>query len=117
MKQKLKLWILGLAVGFVNGLFGSGGGTLLVPALTHLIDEEEKKAHATAIACILPITVVSALVYTNRGYTDWNITLLSAAGAAAGSIIGALLLKKLKPEIIKKIFGVFMVIAAIRMIF
>ena len=55
--EKFKIAVLGLVTGFANGLFGSGGGTLVVPGMQKFLKVEQHKAHATAIAIILPLTV------------------------------------------------------------
>ena len=53
----------GLAVGFANGFFGAGGGMLAVPVLTFIMGLEEKKAHATALLIILPLSIISSIIY------------------------------------------------------
>ena len=59
MTKKCKRTAIGLVTGFANGLFGSGGGTIVVPAMERFLGEEEHKAHATAIAVILPLSLLS----------------------------------------------------------
>ena len=59
--------LLGVLIGFVNGLFGAGGGMLVVPVLTFLLGLNTKRAHATAILIILPLCAVSGVVYLTRG--------------------------------------------------
>lgn len=54
----LKLIGIGFLTGIINGLFGSGGGTIIVPALVFLIGMEDFKAHATAISIILPLSII-----------------------------------------------------------
>ena len=63
MTKKCKRTAIGLVTGFANGLFGSGGGTIVVPAMERFLGEEEHKAHATAIAVILPLSLLSLGVY------------------------------------------------------
>ena len=53
----------GMVAGFLNGLFGSGGGTVIVPFLEEFLDQSEHKSHATAILIILSFTVISLLFY------------------------------------------------------
>ncbi len=114
MKFKLSLW--GFAAGLCNGLFGSGGGIVAVPVLERVAHLPTKKAHATAIALILPVTVVSIVRYSF--FLDAHIPTLGAActGGVAGSFIGAYLLKRFSVNIIRKIFGVVIIIAAVRMV-
>lgn len=65
ISQYLKFAVIGLVTGIANGLFGSGGGTIVVPAMVLLLKEEEHVAHATAISIILPLTLVSAFIYVS----------------------------------------------------
>ncbi|EPR11871.1 sulfite exporter TauE/SafE family protein [Ruminiclostridium papyrosolvens] len=113
----LKYILIGIAAGVANGLFGSGGGTIAVPAMVFLLDADEHKAHATALLIILPLTLVSAYFYLSQNYVDWNITWKAMVGGVVGGAIGAFLLNKCPSNILRKIFGIFMILAAIRMIF
>ncbi|HHV99526.1 MAG TPA: sulfite exporter TauE/SafE family protein [Clostridiaceae bacterium] len=109
--------IIGLVTGMVNGLFGSGGGTIVVPAMVLLLDTEEHKAHASAIAIILPLAIVSAVFYISNGFVNWGITIKVIIGGMVGGFIGAKLLNKCPTNLLRKIFAMFMIIAALRMIF
>jgi len=111
----LKYAVIGLITGIANGLFGSGGGTIAVPAMVHLLGAQEHKAHATAISVILPLTVVSSLYYISNGYADWGLTLKVVSGGLAGGYIGARLLSVCPENLLRKIFAVFMAAAGIRM--
>ncbi len=117
--MKNKFWktaLIGITVGFCNGLFGSGGGTVVVPAMEKFLDFEEHKAHATAIAVILPLTVVSAIVYICRGFLNMGIAWQASLGGVAGGVVGGVLLKKISAPVLRKIFGVFIIAAAVRMV-
>jgi uncharacterized membrane protein YfcA len=109
--------VVGLATGLANGLFGSGGGTIAVPAMVHLLKAEEHKAHATAISVILPLTVVSSIFYIIKGFADWGITFRVTLGGLVGGYIGAKLLNKCPDRLLRRIFAVFMAAAGIKMIF
>ena len=109
--------VIGLVTGLANGLFGSGGGTIAVPAMVHLLKAEEHGAHATAIAVILPLTVVSAVFYIIKGYADWGITVMATLGGLAGGYIGAKLLNRCPDKLLRRIFAVFMAAAGLKMIF
>lgn len=74
---------LGVTTGFVNSLFGSGGGMLVVPALAHS-GLNQRKAQATALAAILPISAFSAVGYFTQTSVPWDVTLFSAAGRTSG---------------------------------
>lgn len=116
--KKSKAWILviGLIIGFVNGLFGSGGGTVAVPALVIILGLTQHKAHATAISIIFPLSLISSLLYFRHGVLNLEIALIVALGGVIGSYIGAKNLKKVPSDILRKVFGIFMIVAAIRMI-
>lgn len=113
---KLKFGMAGLLSGFINGLLGSGGGVLVVLYLTIFAKEERKKAQATAIAVILPLTILSSIIYIKGGLVDWQLLWKVSLGGIAGAVLGAVLLKKLRSRILKKLFGIFLVIAGLRML-
>lgn len=115
MGKTIKLIILGFITGILNGLFGSGGGTIVVPALVFLIGLEDHKAHASAIGVILPLTLISSFMYIRHGIYNIPLTLKISLGSIGGGILGAILLNKLKSSTLKKIFGIFMIAAAVRM--
>ncbi|MDR2047495.1 MAG: TSUP family transporter [Clostridiales bacterium] len=106
------LFIAGAAVGFVNGFFGGGGGMLAVPILFAL-RKNIKKAHATAMAVILPLSAVSGVIYFIKGAADIPVLLIAGGGVIAGGVLGAFLLKKIKNEGLALLFYVLMVLSGI----
>jgi len=116
-KNILKVSLLGFLTGLLNGLFGSGGGTLLVPGLIFFLKVEEHKSHATAISIILPLAIVSTFIYFKSGIIDFQTTFKVAIGGVVGGYIGAKLLNRIPSSILRKVFAVFMMIAAFRMVF
>jgi uncharacterized membrane protein YfcA len=115
--RKLKFPLIGLVVGLANGLFGAGGGSLLVPALQKFMGLETKKSHATALAVILPLSVISAGIYIWGVELDWKIVLLVSGGGVCGGVIGAKILNKLAAWWLNILFGAFLAAGAIRMLF
>ncbi|HYF82715.1 MAG TPA: sulfite exporter TauE/SafE family protein [Clostridia bacterium] len=113
----VKTALIGLIVGLVNGVFGSGGGTILVPCLVFLMGIEDHKAHATAISIILPLSLISSFIYFSYDVIDLNLALKVAIGSVMGALVGSCLLNKVPVNALRKIFGIFMIIAAIRMVF
>ena len=113
----LKTVVIGLVVGLCNGLFGSGGGTVVVPAMEKFLHMEEHKSHATAIAIILPLTLVSTVIYIYKGFFDFSLAWQTSLGGILGGVLGAMLLKKISAGVLRKIFGVFIIAAAVRMVF
>ena len=114
---KIFCGIASLFLGFVNGLWGGGGGMLCVPLLEKGLKLETKKAHATAIPIILPITIASASVYVCNGFFDFSKTLFVSIGVIIGGVIGSFLLKKLPEFIIQILFSALMIFAGVKMIF
>lgn len=112
----MKSALLGLVVGIINGVFGSGGGTILVPSLVFLMGVEDHKAHATAISIILPLSIISSFVYFRYNVVDLATTLKVVAGSILGAFTGSCLLNRVPVNALRKIFGIFMIIAAIRMV-
>lgn len=115
IKRYAKYAGIGLVTGAANGLFGSGGGTIAVPAMVLLLGADDHKAHATAISIILPLTVVSSFFYISNNYVDWGLTVKVAIGGLAGGYAGARLLQVCSSKLLRKIFAAFMIVAGIRM--
>lgn len=114
--RRIVLALSGAAVGIVNGLFGAGGGMLAVPVLTFAAGLNGKKAHATAIALILPLCLVSTVVYALNADIDAGTLLPTAAGVLAGGVLGAVALKKLSVPALNFLFYGLMLFAGIKMI-
>ena len=88
-KEGAPIWkraLPGFVAGMVNGLFGGGGGLLLVPMLRHLSQLESHQAHATAIVTTACLSAVSLVVYLNRGVIDWSLALPLAAALLCHAI-------------------------------
>ena len=111
------LIIGGVFVGFINGFLGAGGGIVVVPLIKYLLDLKVKEAHATAIFVILPLCVVSGIVYLLRGAFDWQIGLPVFIGSMVGAVAGSLILSKLKNDVIVYIFAGIMIFAGVKLIF
>ena len=109
--------LFGALSGLVNGLFGGGGGMLIVPLLTLLLGYKVKNAHATAILIILPLCIISALFYSYFGTVNFTTTLPVSIGVLVGGIIGAYVLSKLSSKIVSIIFCGIMIIAGAKLIF
>mgnify|MGYP000948673899 CR=1 FL=1 len=116
IKNTLKISLVGFITGLTNGLFGAGGGTIVVPAMERILKVEEHESHATAIAVILPLSVMSTFIYIRHQELDWKSILYVAIGGVGGGILGAKLLSRISPQWLHKIFGLFMIAASIRMI-
>ncbi len=109
--------VTGTLAGFLNGLFGGGGGMVVVPMLKGFLKLDEKVAHATAILIILPLSLVSALFYLSFGSLDGGSAFPITLGVILGGIVGALLLKKLSAKKVTFIFYTAMLFSGIKMLF
>ncbi len=115
-KQILILILCGALIGLVNGFFGGGGGMLCVPILEKIIGLESKKAHATTLCVILPLCMVSALVYIYNNNIDFvNLSWVSL-GAITGGIIGAIFLSKISSKWLRVIFAILMLGVGVKMV-
>lgn len=113
--SKIKYWIIGFFAGILNGFFGSGGGLLVVPMLS-ASDLEQRKAHATSIAIILPLSLISAVIYLIKDVRTELLQLsIFAITGAIGAVIGSFLLMRINNRWMKRIFGIVMIISAIRL--
>ena len=104
----------GGAVGAANGIFGGGGGMIAVPLLERIEKRGTAAAHATAIACILPASLVSAAVYLLAGLVMWQALLPVALGVLAGGFLGAKLLPAIPPRALDLVFSLLMLLAGIK---
>lgn len=112
----LLLLLLGLFVGFVNGFLGAGGGMLLVPCIIPLLGLQPKVAHATAIVIILPLCIVSGVIYAIKGGFDAGVFFPCLLGTLVGGVAGTFILSKLKNNVITAIFSLVMIAAGVVMI-
>ena len=117
IKEKILLVLTGLLAGTANGLFGGGGGMLVVPMLILLLHKPPKKAHATALLVVLPLTVVSGVVYAMFGSFSFPVGLPAGIGVVVGGAVGALLLKKISNGVLTKIFAFLMLFAGVKLLF
>lgn len=114
MNRVRKLGI-GLATGLINGLIGVGG-TLLVPALIHLLGTDRRIAHGTSLAIILPTSLISIIIYGKSGALPYKVGFMIVIGGLLGGYLGAKLLRKISVIWLKRFFSILMIIAGLRMI-
>ena len=114
MNDKVKAAVSGGAAGIINGFIGSGGGMLLVPLLTSWLKLDSKKAFATSLAVILPLSLVSAAVYFFTDTFDINAALPYLAGGLAGGIAAGKLFKKVSPTVLRRILGAVIIYGGVR---
>lgn len=117
MRNKKFIKVLaGLVVGLVCGLFGGGGGMLVVPVLQHFFDYKAKNAHATAIAIILPLTIVATVFYLLKVKLKFELGLTVSCGVLVGGVIGAFALKKISSKLLSVSFSALMLVAGVKLL-
>lgn len=110
------LLVIGLVTGLVNGLLGIGGGTIIIPAMVMLMGITQHQAHGTSLAIILPTTIVSSIVYGLHHSLDFKVSLQVISGGIIGGYIGAKVMNKIPARQLRRFFGLFMLLAGLRMI-
>ncbi|HBU68900.1 MAG TPA: permease [Elusimicrobia bacterium] len=112
------LVLLGFAAGSLSGLVGIGGGVVIIPALVYFFGFSQLKAQGTTIALMVPpIGILAALVYYKNGFVDLKVAALICAGFVVGGLLGANIVTGLTNELVRKIFGIFLLIISLKMIF
>jgi uncharacterized membrane protein YfcA len=113
----VQLVVLGLVSGVFVGMFGIGGGAVMVPAMVLLLGLDQKLASGTSLAAqILPIGLFGAAVYYQNGNINIKYALLIGIGLVIGAFFGAKFtnMQSISSETIKNIFGVFLIVVGLR---
>jgi uncharacterized membrane protein YfcA len=109
--------IIGLLAGFVGGSLGVGGGIIIVPALVFLMGFTQHEAQGTYLAVLLfPIGILGVINYYKGGYVEFKYALILIIAFLAGSYLGSLMAVRLPDDVLRKIFGIFMLLVSIKMI-
>ncbi|MFM8868050.1 MAG: sulfite exporter TauE/SafE family protein [Ilumatobacteraceae bacterium] len=109
--------VLGMTTGFMSGLFGIGGGILMVPGMLFLARFDSRRAHATSLAAMLPMAVSGVVTYVANDTVDWPVVGWLSLGSVFGAFVGTSLLTKLSRRALAVAFSVPLVIAAVRLLF
>ncbi len=110
--------LLGLAAGSLSGLLGLGGAVIIVPALVYIFGLTQLQAQGTAIAALVPpIGLLAALRYYQSGNVKMGIAGLICLGFFVGGFLGASLAQVLPEPIVKKSFGILLLVISVHMIF
>ncbi|HEY9675441.1 MAG TPA: sulfite exporter TauE/SafE family protein [Waterburya sp.] len=116
----IQLLIIGLVAGVAGGMFGIGGGAIMVPAMVLLMGLDQKFATGTSIAAqILPIGILAAIVYYREGNLNFKYAVLIAVGLIIGNYFGALFANQpyITSEMMKKLYGIFLLLIGARYLF
>ncbi len=110
--------IIGLSVGVLSGILGLGGGIFLIPALVYFFKMTQQQAQGTSLAIMIPpVGILAAMTYYKQGHIDIKIAALIALGFVLGGYVGAKLGVNLPNIMLRKIFGVTMLLISLKMIF
>ena len=118
--ELISLLIIGLVAGVAGGMFGIGGGAIMVPAMVLLMGMDQKFATGTSIAAqILPIGILAAIVYYRNGNLNIGHAVLIAVGLIIGNFFGALFANQpyISSALMKKMYGVFLFVIGARYLF
>ncbi len=115
--RALILMAFGVGAGLLSGMFGLGGGIVIVPGLMFALKMDQRLAHGTSLAGVLPISMASILTYWAHDHIDWGVTLWLTIGSVGGALIGARLLAVLPKRVLTLTFVAVLAIAGIRMFF
>ena len=117
MRRVFLLLLVGAIGGFLSGMFGVGGGIIMVPLLVWLIGLDQRHASATSLVAIVPSAVAGSIQYALAGHLDLVAGLLIAAGGIAGSLVGTRLLKTLPLGWLRWLFIALLLVTAVRLLF
>jgi len=106
--------LIGAAAGAVNGLFGAGGGLLLVPLLIRFCKLEQKQAFATSLAVMLALSAVSLTVYWFRDTVDFAVALPYLLGGIAGGVIGGIWMKRVNVRWLRLALAAFLLYGGVK---
>lgn len=111
------LTIIGLVAGILGGMFGIGGGIIIVPALVYLSGFSQHMAQGTSLAVlVLPIGILGALKYYYSGNVDLKSIPFICIGFLIGALIGASFVQPISDLTLKRFFGIFLLFVSIKMI-
>lgn len=117
MRDEIKAAIGGSLAGVANGLFGAGGGMILVPLYCRWIKISDKAAFATSLAVVMPLSLVSGAVYLMKGGADFAKALPFLAGGLLGGTLGGIIFRRVSPVLLRRALAIFIIYGGVRSIF
>lgn len=109
--------LVGALAGLLAGVFGVGGGILVVPGLVLITTMSQRLAHGTSLGAVLPIAAASSIGYAAHGNIDLPVALWLAIGAVGGAIVGTRLLHVLPARTLGVMFAAVLLLSAVRLFF
>lgn len=117
MLEWLSLIVLGLIGGTIAAALGVGGGVIYVPALVLIFSVDQHLAQGTSLAVILPTAVVATIAHARLGNVRWPTVVPVALAGVAAAALGAWLALGIDGDLLRRLFGVFLVLVAARLAF
>jgi uncharacterized membrane protein YfcA len=108
---------VGLAAGLLSGMFGVGGGILIVPGLMWVASMEQRLAHGTSLAAVLPIASFGLITYVANGHVNVGAALALIAGSLGGTLLGTAWLSRAPKRTLSLGFAAVLVVSAVRLLF
>ncbi len=115
MLEIMALIILGLFAGAIAASLGLGGGIIFVPALVVLFGFDQHIAQGTSLAVIFPTAIVATIAHTRRGNVRWPLAIPIGLAGIIGAVFGAQIALRLDPDLLRRMFGIFLLLLAARM--
>ncbi|MFA5840009.1 MAG: sulfite exporter TauE/SafE family protein [Candidatus Margulisiibacteriota bacterium] len=113
----LGLLLIGLAGGIISGFLGIGGATILIPAMIIMFKLTQHMAQGTSLAAmLLPVGILAAMKYHQAGNVNIKFALLLAVGFLIGGYIGATFAQPIPEPVLRKVFGIYLLIIAAQML-
>ena len=110
--------LTGIIGGVLAGFFGIGGATIMIPAMIYFLNLDQHTAQGTAIAALLPpVGILAAIKYFQGGNVVVNVALYISIGFLIGGLIGATIVHPVPDNILRKLFAVYLILIAVRMLF
>lgn len=115
----LSLIAIGLLAGIFSGFMGVGGGVVMIPLMILFLGFNQHEAQGLSLAVLaIPVTLIAAYTYHTSGFPiDWKFALIIAVFFVVGALVGSKFAVKIDQNILKKIFAVVLVIAAVKLFF
>lgn len=110
--------LLGLSAGVLGGMFGIGGGLIIIPALVICFGFSQQDAQGTSLAFMVPpVGILAAWTYYQRGHADLKVAGLLCLGFLAGSLLSARVAVNLSNLLLQRCFGVALLLVGLKMLF
>ena len=115
MLEIAALITLGLFAGAMAAALGLGGGVIFVPSLVVLFGFEQHIAQGTSLAVIFPTAIVATVAHARMGNVRWRLSIPIGLAGIAGAVLGARIALQLDPDLLRRLFGAFLILLAARM--